>query len=77
MRAVEGSLGRSLRESSKNRKGFARAFVASFDGRSRTNTLPVLYEQQACGANIFPGGRTEEDFTLLDGAWKCGFRFPE
>jgi hypothetical protein len=40
-------------------------------------SILLLYEQQAGGANLFPGGRTEEDFKLLDGTWKCGFCFPE
>ena len=37
----------------------------------------VLHEQQAGGANLFPGGSTEEDLELPSGSWKCGFRFPE
>ena len=40
-------------------------------------SILLLYEQQAGGANLFPGGRTEEDLKLIFGSWKCGFRFPE
>ena len=40
-------------------------------------SIPVLYEQQAGGANFFPGGRTDENLKLICGTWKCGFRFPE
>ena len=37
----------------------------------------LLYEQQAGGANFFPGGRMEECLTLLYGPREYGFRFPE
>ena len=40
-------------------------------------SILALYEQQACGANLLPGGSPDEDLKLLYGSWKCGFRFPE
>jgi hypothetical protein len=52
--------------------GEARTKLADF-----FSILLVLYEQQAGGANLFPGGRTEEGLKLLYVSWKCGFHFPE
>ena len=39
--------------------------------------LLVLYEQQAGGSDLLPGGTAEEGLELLNGSWKCGSRFPE
>jgi hypothetical protein len=50
------------------------------DARTQLATffsILFLHEQQACLANLLPGGRTQKDFKLFDGPWKSRFRFPE